>query len=71
MFLTAVGFLGVAAATGLMLPFAIGWVGLQIFGYVGALRLSKGEIAHPLVKSQVMLHVIVLSLLAALFMRAA
>nr|WP_281501204.1 pyridoxal phosphate biosynthetic protein [Erythrobacter sp. F6033] len=71
LFLTSVGFLGFAFAEGFMLAFAIGWVALQMFGYIGALKMAKGEIAHPLFKSQVMLHLIVLGLLAALFIRAA
>lgn len=69
LFLTAVGFLGYAFAEGLALPFALGWVALQIFGYVGALKMAKGEIAHPLFKSQVFLHLIVLALLIALLTR--
>ncbi len=70
LFLTAVGFLGVAFAEGLMMPFAIGWVVLQMFGYVGALKLGEGDFAHPLFKSQVLLHAVVLGLLIALFVRA-
>jgi hypothetical protein len=53
-----------------MVVFAAGWVALQIFGYVGALRVAKGDFAHPLFKSQVMLHVIALALLVAVFLRA-
>lgn len=70
LFLLAVGFLGFALNTGVMRPFAIGWVALQIFGYVGALRFANGDFAHPLFKSQVMLHVIALMLLAVVFVRA-
>ncbi|MEO0464480.1 MAG: pyridoxal phosphate biosynthetic protein [Pseudomonadota bacterium] len=66
LFLTAVGLLGYAFAKGVILPFAIGWVVLQMFGYVGALRFAKGDLAHPLFKSQVMLHVIALMLVLAL-----
>ena len=69
LFLTAVGFLGFAMAEGAMLVFAVGWVVLQIFGFVGALRMAKGDFAHPLFKSQVFIHVIALILLVALFFR--
>lgn len=53
-----------------MVVFAVGWIVLQVFGYVGALKMAKGDFAHPLFKSQVMLHVIALALLAAVIMRA-
>lgn len=70
LFLIAVGFLGFALSTKVMMVFAVGWIALQIFGYVGALRMAEGDFAHPLFKSQVMLHVIALALLVAVFMRA-
>ena len=70
LFLIAIGFLGFALSTKVMMVFAVGWIALQIFGYVGALRMAKGDFAHPLFKSQVMLHVIALALLVAVFMRA-
>lgn len=70
LFLLAVGFLGFALNTGVMTVFAVGWIALQIFGYVGALKMAKGDFAHPLFKSQVMLHVMALALLAAVFIRA-
>ena len=69
LFLTAVGFLGYALAEGAMLTFAIGWVVLQVFGFVGALRIGKGDFAHPLFKSQVFVHLIALILLVALMFR--
>ena len=49
--------------------FAVGWVALMIFGFVGALKFAKGDFAHPLFKSQVMLHVMALGLLVAVFAR--
>jgi hypothetical protein len=61
---------GVANAMLVSFGRAVGWIALQIFGYVGALRMAKGDFAHPLFKSQVMLHVIALALLVAVFMRA-
>jgi len=69
LFLTAVGLLGYALAKGAFLPFAIGWVVLQMFGYVGSLRIGHGDLAHPLFKSQVMLHTIALMLVLALVLR--
>lgn len=70
LFLASVGFLGFALNTGVLRPFAIGWVALQIFGFVGALKFANGDFAHPLFKSQVMLHVIALILLGASFVKA-
>ena len=70
LFLIAIGFLGFALNTGIMRGFAIGWVALQIFGFVGALKFANGDFAHPLFKSQVMLHVIALMLLGASIVRA-
>ncbi len=70
LFLVAVGFLGFALNTGVMRVFAVGWVALIIFGFVGAARVAKGDFAHPLFKSQVMLHVIALMLLALVVVRA-
>lgn len=65
LFLAAIGFLGFSLNTGVMRPFAIGWVALQIFGFVGAIRVAKGDFAHPLFKAQVMLHVVAVGLLIA------
>lgn len=70
LFLLAIGFLGFSVNTGVMMPFAIGWVALQIFGYVGALKMAKGDFAHPLFKSQVLLHIMALGLLVLTISRA-
>jgi len=70
LFLAGVGFLGFSLNTGIMRPFAIGWVALQIFGYVGAIKMAKGDFAHPLFKSQIMLHVIAVILLIVVMARA-
>jgi len=70
LFLLAIGFLGFALNTGVMTVFAVGWVALMIFGFVGALRMAKGDFAYPLFKSQVMLHVMALGLLVAVIARA-
>lgn len=69
LFLLAIGFLGFALGTGVMRVFAVGWLALMIFGYVGAIRVAKGDFAHPLLKSQVMLHLMALGLLVAVFAR--
>jgi len=69
LFLIAIGFLGFALSTRVMVVFAIGWVALQIFGFVGALKVAKGDFAHPLFKAQVMLHVVALGLLVAIMIR--
>ena len=69
LFLIAIGFLGFSLQSQMLVPFAIGWVALQIFGYVGSLKFAKGDFASPLFKSQVMLHVMALALLSALILR--
>jgi len=70
LFLLAVGFLGFALSQKVMMVFAVGWIALMIFGFVGAIRVAKGDFAHPLFKAQVMLHVIALGLLIAVIIRA-
>lgn len=70
LFLLAIGFLGFSLNTGIMRSFAVGWVALQIFGYVGALKMAKGDFAHPLFKSQIMLHVMAAILLIVVIARA-
>lgn len=69
LFLLAVGFLGFSLNTGMMRTFAIGWIALQIFGFVGGLKFSNGDFAHPLFKAQVMLHTIALMLLVVTIVR--
>ncbi|GMN02702.1 pyridoxal phosphate biosynthetic protein [Erythrobacter sp. MTPC3] len=71
LFLISIGFLGLSLNLGRMMPFAIGWTGFQIFGFVGALRIGKGDFTHPLFKSQVCLHALVFALVIALFLRGA
>ena len=70
LFLMAVAFLGFALNTGILRPFAIGWVALQVFGFVGALKFAHGDFAHPLFKTQVMLHAIALMLLTVILVKA-
>lgn len=69
LFLAAVGLLGYAFASGTLLALAFGWVILQMFGYVGALRFAHGDLAHPLFKSQVMLHAMAFLLVIGLLAR--
>ncbi len=70
LFLIAIGFLGFALSTKVMMVFAVGWIALMIFGFVGAIRVAKGDFAHPLFKAQVMLHVVAIGLLVAVIIRA-
>ena len=70
LFLIGIGFLGFALSTSVMTVFAVGWVALMIFGFVGAGRVAKGDFAHPLFKAQVMLHVVAVGLLVAVMIRA-
>jgi small multidrug resistance pump len=70
LFLLAIAFLGFALNTGVMRVFAVGWVALMVLGFVGATKVAKGDFAHPLFKSQVMLHVIALGLLVTVIIRA-
>lgn len=70
LFLLAVGFLGFSLNAGVMQVFAVGWLALMIFGFVGAARVAKGDFAHPLFKAQVMLHVVAVGLLVAVMIRA-
>ena len=70
LFLLAIGFLGFALSTSVMMVFAVGWIALMIFGFVGAIRVAKGDFAHPLFKAQVMLHVVAIGLLVAVIIRA-
>jgi hypothetical protein len=70
LFLLAIGFLGFALSQQVMQVFAVGWVALMIFGFTGAIRVAKGDFAHPLFKAQVMLHVVAVGLLVAVIIRA-
>lgn len=70
LFLIAIGFLGFALSQKVMMVFAVGWSALMIFGFVGAIRVAKGDFAHPLFKAQVMLHVVAIGLLVAVIIRA-
>ncbi|MCV0384371.1 MAG: pyridoxal phosphate biosynthetic protein [Erythrobacter sp.] len=69
-FLASIAFLGIAFGTGALIAFAVAWPLFQVFGYAGSLRLARGEIDHPLVKTQVVLHWMMLVLLIAITGRA-
>ena len=64
-FLLSLGLLGMAAQSGMALPFAIGWPIIQIAGYFVTIRKAKGDMRHPLVTTQIVLHWLVLALLVA------
>ncbi len=70
LFILSIGFLGYALSNGILIAFAIGWVALQIFGYVGSLKRGNGDFAHPLFKTQVMLHAAAFGLLVMVMTRA-
>ena len=69
-FLVSLAVLGIAINRGTFLEFAIGWPVLQILFYFGAIKQAGGAIDHPLVKTQVMLHWMMLALLIAIIARA-
>lgn len=68
-FLISLALLGFAFSRQTFLAFAIGWPIIQVFGYAGSLKRANGEIDHPLVKTQVMLHWMMLAILIAIFTR--
>ena len=70
-FLLSLALLGFAICRQTFLAFAIGWPLFQIFGYGGSLSLAKGAIDHPLVKTQIVLHWMMLALVIAILVGAA
>ncbi len=68
-FILSIALLGYSLWTGIALSFAILWPLLQIFGYGMALKMAKGDPAHYLVKTQVVLHWMMVFLLAAMILR--
>ena len=70
-FLLSLALLGFAISRQTFLAFAIGWPLFQIFGYGGSLSLAKGAIDHPLVKTQIVLHWMMLALVIAILVGAA
>jgi bacteriorhodopsin len=70
-FLLSIAFLGFALKTGQVMVLATVWPALQILGYVGAIKQAKGDFAHPLWISQVMIHWIALVLIAAILGKSA
>jgi small multidrug resistance pump len=69
LFLTAIGLAGYALQSGVLVPFAIGWVVLQALGYAGSLKRAGGDMAHPLFKGQVLVHFVMLGLLVAIILK--
>ena len=69
-FLFSLVVLGIAVQRGTFLEFAIGWPLIQMLFYYGAIRQADGAIDHPLVKTQVMLHWMMLAMLVAIITRA-
>ena len=69
-FLVSIGLFAYAVARQDALAFAIGWPILQAIGYAGALKRSGGMVDHPLVKSQVFIHWIMLVFLVVMIGRA-
>ncbi|MEC7399895.1 MAG: pyridoxal phosphate biosynthetic protein [Pseudomonadota bacterium] len=70
-FLLSLALLGFAISRQTFLAFAIGWPLFQIFGYGGSLSLAKGAIDHPLVKTQIVLHWMMLALVIVILLGAA
>ncbi|MCH2488107.1 MAG: pyridoxal phosphate biosynthetic protein [Erythrobacter sp.] len=69
-FLLSLALLGFALSRQTLLAFAIGWPLFQIFGYGGSLKLAKGALDHPLVKTQIVLHWMMLALFLAIVVRS-
>lgn len=69
-FVLSIALLGYSLSTGIALSFAILWPLLQIFGYSMTLKMAKGDPAHNLVKTQVILHWMIVFLLAAMISRS-
>ncbi|MBX7526298.1 pyridoxal phosphate biosynthetic protein [Qipengyuania vesicularis] len=70
-FLLSIALLAYAVAQQAALAFAIGWPILQVIGYAGSLKRSGGTVDHPLVKSQVFIHWIMLVILIVMIGRTA
>ena len=68
-FLLSIALLGMAISRQTLLAFAVGWPIIQAIGYAGSLKRSGGQIDHPLVKTQVMLHWMMLAILIAIIAR--
>jgi hypothetical protein len=68
-FLASITLLGFAISRQTLLAFAIGWPIIQVLGYAGSLKRAEGQIDHPLVKTQIVLHLMMLAILVAIFAR--
>lgn len=70
-FLLSLSLLGHALADQALLAFAIAWPLVQIVGYTVTLRKAGGDPSHPLVRSQVILHwLVVILIVSMLFAKA-
>ena len=68
-FLLSILLFGFALSRQVLVLFAIGWPLLQIFGYWGSLKRADGQIDHPLVKTQVILHWMMFAILIGITAR--
>ncbi|TNE46672.1 hypothetical protein [Qipengyuania gaetbuli] len=68
-FLLSIALLGIAISRQTFLAFAIGWPIIQVIGYAGSFKRSGGQIDHPLVKTQVWLHWMMIAMLGLILMR--
>ena len=68
-FLLSILLLGFALSRQVLVPFAIGWPIIQVFGYWGSLKRAGGQIDHPLVKTQVILHWMMFAILIGITAR--
>ena len=68
-FLLSILLLGFALSRQVLVPFAIGWPIIQVFGYWGSLKRAAGQIDHPLVKTQVILHWTMIAILIGIAAR--
>ena len=70
-FLLSIALLGFALSRQVLVLFATGWLLLQLCGYGSTLKMAKGDPAHYLVKAQVLLHWMALTLFIAMLVKIA
>ena len=68
-FLLSIALLGFAISRQVLVLFASGWLLLQLFGYGSTLKMAKGDSAHYLVKAQVLVHWMALTLFIAMLVK--
>ena len=69
-FLASLALAGLALGRGILPEFGIGWPIVQGLMYYGATRFARGEVDHPLVISQIVLHWMMLVIVIALWSKA-